>query len=175
MKLIQVHACKTVASRTGYLELQLLGLLPGEALVGEVAVLSGLVVDGVGEVEFLDNHTGTEVEVVADDLDELVRGLVGGAVGLYEHGKRLRDTNGVGKLDECAAGELGVDEGLCNPAGKVGSRAVDLGVVLSGESTTTVGTPATVGVDDDLTAGETGVTLGTTNDEEARGLDLNSS
>ena len=35
-----------------------------------------------------------------------------------------------------------------------------------------MGTPATVGVDNDLTAGQTGVTLGTTNDEEARGLDL---
>lgn len=35
-----------------------------------------------------------------------------------------------------------------------------------------MGTPATVGVDDDLAAGETGITLGTTNDEEAGGLDL---
>lgn len=32
--------------------------------------------------------------------------------------------------------------------------------------------PTTVGVDDDLTAGQTGITLGTTNDEEARGLNV---
>lgn len=35
-----------------------------------------------------------------------------------------------------------------------------------------MGTPATVGVDDNLTASETGVTLGATDDKLARGLDL---
>ncbi len=35
-----------------------------------------------------------------------------------------------------------------------------------------MGTPTTVGVDDDLTASETGVTLGTTDDEQTRGLDV---
>ena len=32
--------------------------------------------------------------------------------------------------------------------------------------------PATVRVDDDLATGQTGITLGTTDDEEARGLNL---
>lgn len=58
------------------LELKLLGLLPGEALVGEVTVLGGLVVDGVGQVELLDNYTGAEIEVVVDDLNKLIGGLV---------------------------------------------------------------------------------------------------
>lgn len=35
-----------------------------------------------------------------------------------------------------------------------------------------MGTPTTVGVDDDLTAGKTSITLGTTDDEKTRGLDL---
>lgn len=155
-----------------HLELELLGLLPGEGLVGEVTVLGGAVVDGVGKVELLNDDTGPHVEVVADDLDELIRGLVRGAVGLNEEGEGLGDTNGVRELDEGTAGEAGLEEGLGDPAGQVGGRAVDLGVVLAGEGTTTVGTPATVGVDDDLTASQTGVTLGTTDDEEARGLDL---
>ena len=120
----------------------------------------------------LTNDTRAEVKVVADDLDELVGGLVGGAVGVDVDGQRLGDTDGVRQLDERTAGQLGVDERLCDPAGKVGSRAVDLGVVLAGESTTTVGTPATVGVDNDLTAGKTSVTLRTTDDEETGGLDL---
>lgn len=65
-----------------------------------------------------------------------------------------------------------MDKGLGNPSGKVGSGTVDLGEVLAREGTTTVGTPATVGVDNDLAASQTGITLGTTNDEETRGLDL---
>lgn len=137
-----------------------------------MTVLGGAVVDGVDQVELLDDDTRPQVEVLADDLDKLVGGLVRGAVGLNEDGQRLGDTNGVRKLDESTAGETGLEQGLGDPAGKVSGRAVDLGVVLAGESTTTVSTPATVGVDDDLTAGQTGVTLGTTDDEEARRLDL---
>jgi hypothetical protein len=137
-----------------------------------VTVLGCLEVDGVGQVELLDNDTGAEVEVVEDDLDKLFRGLVRGAVGLDEEGEGLGDTDGVGELDEGAAGELGVHERLGDPARKVGGGTVDLGVVLSGESTASVGSPTTVGVDNDLTAGQTGVTLGSTDDEQTRGLDV---
>ncbi len=66
------------------LELELLWLLPGEVGVGEVAVLRRLEVDRLDEVELLDDDTWSHVEVVADDLDELVGALVGGAVGLDE-------------------------------------------------------------------------------------------
>jgi hypothetical protein len=159
-------------SRSSHLELEGLGLLPGEVGVGEVTVLGGLAVDGVDEVELLDNDTRAHVEVGLDDLDELLGALVGGAVGLDEDGVRLSDTNGVGELDKGTTGKLGVDERLGDPAGKVGSRAVDLAVVLAGEGTTTVGTPATVGVNDDLAASKTGVTLRATNDEVAGRLDL---
>lgn len=154
------------------LELESLGLLPGEVLVGEVTVLGGLVVDGLGQVKLADNDTGAEIKVAANDLDELVRRLLRSAVGVDVDGERLRNTNGVGELDKSTASEAGGDKGLGDPAANVGSGAVDLGVVLSGESTTTVGTPATVGVDDDLTAGKTSITLGATNDEAARGLDV---
>lgn len=137
-----------------------------------MAVLGGLEVDGLGKVELLDDDTGAEVEVVADDLDKLIRGLVGGAVGIDVDGEGLSDTDGVGELDEGTAGKTGGDEGLGDPATDVGSRTINLGEVLAGEGTTTVGTPATVGVDDDLTASETGITLGTTDDEETGRLDL---
>jgi hypothetical protein len=103
-----------------------LGLLPLEVLVREVAVLGCLAVDGVGEVEFLDDDTGAEVKVLEDDLNELVGGLIGGAVGLDEDGEGFGDTDGIGELDECAAGKLGVDERFGDPAGEVGRRTIDL-------------------------------------------------
>jgi hypothetical protein len=162
----------TGLSSRARLELEGTGLLPGELLVGEVAVLGGLNVDGAGQVKVLHDDTGTQIEVVANDLDQLVGGLVGGTVGLNEDGEGLSDTNGVRELDKGTTGQAGVDQRLGDPAGDVGSGAVDLGVVLSGESTTTVGTPTTVGVDDDLTAGETSITLRTTDDEAAGGLEV---
>lgn len=155
------------------LERESLGLLPVEVLVGtKVAVLGRLQVNGTGQVELLDDDTRAHVEVLADDRDELIRGLGGGAVGVDEDGQGLSDTDGVGQLDQGAAGKAGGDQGLGNPAGQVGGGTVDLGEVLAREGTTTVGTPATVGVDNDLTTSQTGVTLRTTDDEEARWLDL---
>jgi hypothetical protein len=151
----------------------LLGLLPGEALVGtEVTVLGSLEVDGAVEAQLTNDDTGTEVEVLVDDLNELVRGLVGGTVGVDVNRERLGDTNGVRELDKSTTGKTSSNQGLGDPAADIGSGTIDLGEILAGESTTTVGTPATIGINDDLTAGKTGVTLGTTDDEEARGLDL---
>lgn len=154
------------------LEFESLWLLPAEVLVGEVTVLCGLEVDWLGQVELLDDHTWSEVEVLVDDLDELIGGLVGGSVGVDENGEWLCDTDGVGELDESTASELGVDEGLCDPSCKVGSGTIDLGEILSGESTTSVCSPSAVCVDDDLSAGQTCVTLWSTDDEESRWLDL---
>lgn len=76
-----------------------------------------------------------------------------------------RTSDGVGQLDENTAGNASLDEGLGDPSCGVGSRAIDLGEVLSAESTSTVGTPSTVGVDDDLATGETGITLRPTDNE----------
>jgi hypothetical protein len=155
------------------LEVKSLGLLPAETLVGtEVTVLGSLEVDGLIQVELTNNDTRSEVEVLADDLNELLRGLFGGAVGVDVDGKRLSDTDGIRELDESTSAEASGDQGLGDPSTNVGSGSVDLGEILAGEGTTTVGTPTTVGVDNDLSAGQTGITLGTTNDEEARGLDV---
>lgn len=160
-------------SQRNSLVLELLRLLPAELLVGtEVAVLGSLAVDGLVKVQLTDNDTRSEVEVVTDDLDELFRVLLRGAVRVDEDGEGLGNTNGVGELDKGTTAELGGNEGLGDPSSNVGSRTVDLGEVLSGESTTTVSTPATVGVDDDLATSQTGITLGATNDEKSRGLDL---
>ena len=35
-----------------------------------------------------------------------------------------------------------------------------------------MGAPSSIGIDDDLASGETGITLRTTDDEETRGLNL---
>lgn len=147
------------------LELELLGFLPSEALVGKVAVFGRLGVNGVREVELLHDNTRAKVKVIKDDVNELIRALVGGAIGLNKEGEGLCHTDGVRQLHESATRQFGGNEGLCNPTGKVRGRTVDLGVVLSGESTATVGSPASVGVDNDLTASETSVTLRSTNDE----------
>ena len=75
-----------------------------------MTVLGRLEVDGLVELELADDDTRPHVEVVADDLDELVRGLVRGAVGVDVDRQRLSNTDSVRELHESAARELGRDE-----------------------------------------------------------------
>lgn len=169
---VPVQLRNKTLQKTQTLPFQGLGLLPGEFLVGEVAVLGGLAVDRLDEIKLLNNNTGSKVEVGADDGDQLVRALLRGAVGLNKHGERLSNTDSIGELDEGTASKLGVNKRLGDPSSNVGSGTVNLGVVLSRESTTTVSTPTTVGVDNDLATSQTGITLRSTDDEQARWLDL---
>ena len=77
----------------------------------------------------------------------------------------MRNTNRIRDLDKNTSAETSADERLGDPSGGVGGRSIDLGVVLAGEGSATVGAPAAVSVDDDLTASQTGVRLRTANDE----------
>jgi hypothetical protein len=155
-----------------HLELEGLGLFPGVRGVTEVTVRGGLQVLRPLEVELSYNNSGSQVPVVSDDFDQVGVRLGTGAVSVDKDGQGLGDTDGVGQLNETSSCETGVDERLGDPSGSVGGRSVDLGEVLTGESTTTVGTPTTVGVDNDLSASQTGVTLRTTDNESAGRLDV---
>lgn len=86
-----------------------------------MTVLGRLVVDRVGQVKLLDDDTGPHIKVVANDFDKLIAGLVASSVGLNEQAEGLGDTDGVGKLDQATAGELGTDKGFGDPTSKVGS------------------------------------------------------
>lgn len=159
-------------TQSANLELERLGLLPGVRRVTEVTVRGGLQVLGLLEVELSHDNSGSEVPVVSDDVNQVSVRLLAGTVGLDKDGQGLGNTDGVRQLDQASSGKTGVDQGLGDPSGSVGGRSVDLGKVLTGEGTTTVGTPTSVGVDNDLSAGQTSVTLGTTDNESAGRLDV---
>ncbi len=69
----------------------------------------------------------------------------------------MGDADRVGDLDLAALRQAGGDDVLRHVAGGVGGGAVDLGRVLAGEGAAAVAGHASVGVDDDLAAGEAGV------------------
>lgn len=101
-----------------------------------MTVAGGLGVDGLEEVQLLDDDTGAEIKVLLDDGENLVIGLGAGSVAVDKDRGGLGDTDGVRELDEGAASEASGDNGLGDPAGSVGSRAIDLGPVLARESST---------------------------------------
>lgn len=155
------------------LEFECLGLLPAEILVGsKVAILGRLTIDGAVQVEGSNDDAGPEIKVVADNRDEFVRRLLGGAVGVDVDGEGLSYADGVRKLHKGPAAEAGGNERLGDPPSNVGCRPVNLGVVFARESPTAVGTPATVRVDDNFASRQASVTLGPTNDEATGWLNL---
>lgn len=73
-----------------------------------MAKASSLLVDRSSEVQFRDDVTGAEVEVVLHDSDEVSVGhaFLNGAVGVNPDGERIRETNGVGDLHDNSGAEL---------------------------------------------------------------------
>lgn len=64
--------------------------------------------------------------------------------------------------------ESSFDETFGYPSGCVGGGPVHLGVVLAGEGATAVSAPTAICVDNDLPAGQTGVSHGATCTKESR-------
>mmetsp|Transcript_26376 Transcript_26376/g.57789 ORF Transcript_26376/g.57789 Transcript_26376/m.57789 type:complete len:485 (+) Transcript_26376:43-1497(+) len=157
-------------------------IFPGEELhailfvrgTSEMAVCGSGVVFRFSKRQITGQGTRTAIEVDLDHFGNLGGGeaFLLGSVGLDEDGQRLSDTNGVRKLNTSTLGESGLDDGLGNPTARVGGRSIDLGRILSGESTSSVGTPSTVGINDDLTSGKSGISLRSSNDEFTRGVDV---
>ena len=156
------------------LELELLRDLPEEVGVhaAKVAERGSLLVEGSAELEVAGEHAGAEVKVLQDDVAELSVVLNASAVSVDVNREGLSNADRVRELDEAAVAELSSNKRLCDPAGRVGARAVDLRGVLSRESAAAVGTPAAVGVNDDFTTSDASITLGPANDKAARGVDV---
>merc|ERR1711907_6290 len=161
---------------------QVLGILPLEELFAilcvrlatEVAIGSSFLVLGLPESKGQSNSTWTAVEGDLDDVGDVISSEVTllSAVGLNKDREGLRDTNGIGKLHKRPLAQSAADDGFRHLSADVCCRTVHLGWVLAREGTATVCTPATVGVDDDLTSSETCITLRSTNDPMAGRIDV---
>jgi len=155
-----------------FLEDEVLRGFPCEAFATEVTVGRRSLVDGLLEVKLLDDFARAKVEVLLHDLQKLLLAFRRCAVAENGDGEGFGDADGVGDLDQNAFAEAGLDERLGDPAGGVSGAAVDLGKVLAGEGAAAVGAPSAVRVDDDLAAGQAGVSHGTADDELAGRLQV---
>ena len=85
-----------------------------------------------------------------------------GSMGINIQGHWLRDPDCIGELDSASICEPGCYYIFGDMPGCVGRGTVHLRRILARECTTSVGTRAAVGVDDDLATGEPRVALGPT-------------
>jgi len=139
-----------------------------------VTIRGRLCVDRPLKIEIPDKTSWAEIEVAEDDLKELTIALsvLASAVGIYVDTEGVCDTNGVGDLDECAVTEVAGYERLGDPPGGVCCTTIDLSWVLSGEGSTTMGSPSSVCVDDDLATGKAGVSMWSTTGEASTRVEM---
>jgi hypothetical protein len=137
-----------------------------------MAICGSLGVDRLVEIEVLADTARRQVHDLAQrGLDRRVVDLAG-AVGIDIDRQRLRDADGIGKLDVAAIGDLGGNDVLGQIARGIGGGTVDLGRVLAGEGAAAMRRSAAIGVDDDLAAGQAGIAVRATNDELAGRIDV---
>src|SRR3989344_1864239 len=114
--------------------------------------------DGVGDLDRLYDALGTQVKMFDHEFGDLRIRNYTGAEGVDVYRNRFGDADGVGDLDLATRSQPGGDDILGDVAPGISGRAVDLGRVLAGEGAAAVTGHAAVGVDNDLAAGQAGVT-----------------
>src|SRR5689334_14839777 len=157
------------AQRFGFI-----GSLPSEAffVAAEVSVSRGCFINRPAQIELFDDTARRQLKIIAHELRNRRLADASRAGCVDEHRNRIRDADGIRKLDQTTVGESGRDDVLRDVARHVSSRAIDLRRVFTRESAAAVRRVTTISVDDDLASGQAGITLWSTSDETAGGIDV---
>src|ERR1019366_3328712 len=113
-----------------------------------------------------------QLEIGAHQIGNLAFVNLRGAESIDQNANRLRYANGVSQLHFTAIGQSGGNDVLGDVARHVAGRAVNLGRIFPAECAPAVTPHATVGVHDDLAAGQSSVAHRSTDNEAARGIDV---
>ena len=97
---------------------------------------------------------------------------LGTTIGIHIDIHGFCHTDGIADLYQHLVGNTGSHHVLGNMTCRICCGAVYLRRVLSRESTSTMGTLSTIGINDNLTTRQTSVSMGTTNDELTRRVDI---
>ena len=137
----------------------------------KVTVGCRLLVDRPPQVQRLDDTGRAQVEVLVDQFQDFLVRNFAGAVGFDHQADRFGDPDGVADLQLYPVGQTSRDDVLGNIADGVSGRAVNLRRVFAAERAATVPGNPTVGVHDNLAAGQTGIAHRATDHEAAGRVD----
>ena len=108
------------------LELQLLGTFPGEFGSAKMAVARRFLVDWLEEVEFLDDNTGSQVEIALDNFIYFRVALHTRAVCVDVDGDGFGYTDGIGNLHEAASAQSRRHQGFGDVTRSIRAGTVNL-------------------------------------------------
>ena len=107
-----------------------------------------------------------------DECNDFLIGDDVGSVGVDVDADRFSHTDCVGELDFAFASQSCCDDVFGDMSRHVSGRSVHLGGILSAERTTTMSTPATVGIDNDFAACQAGITVRSPDDKPSGWVDV---
>lgn len=120
----------------------------------------------------LTDRSGPQIPVVPNNLNQLRIRFLSSTISLHKDRQRFRNPNSIRQLNQTSSSKTSIDQRFSDPSSSVCSGSVDFGEIFTGEGSSSVSSPSSVGVDNDLSTGQTGVSLRTTDNESTRRLDL---
>ena len=123
----------------------------------KVAVVADFCEERLVQIQRADHACRGEVKDAADSFGQECVVIVSALLRVDLDGNRFGLPNGIGEADCTRIGKTRRDNVLCHITRHICAAAVDLRTVLAGKRTAAVGYKPAVGVDHQLTAGETGV------------------
>jgi hypothetical protein len=120
----------------------------------KVTILSSLLVNWSLKVEFLNNMARSEVKILNYNFSDLLisKSIKGRLVSINMNWQGVCESNCVWNLNEGSVGELVCYDWFSDISSIVSSWSIDLGWILTRECTTTMGSPSTISINNNLTA-----------------------
>merc|ERR1740121_1868356 len=134
----------------------------------------GLLVLWLAESQRLSDGARTTVESDLDDVGDVISTQCSllGAISLNEKRQRLCDSDGVRELYKCSLAQAALHDGFGHLSADVSSRSINFSGILARKCASSMGSPTSICVDDDLTACKPSIALWTTDDELAGWVDV---
>ena len=117
-----------------------------------------LLIDGSSQIEVFDDCRRAQVEVFLYDFCDFFIGKLPCAIGIYQNGNGLCHADCVSKLYLTFSCNAAGNNIFCNVSCRIASGTVNLCRVLTGECAAAVCRIAAIGIHDNLSACQTGVT-----------------
>src|SRR5215510_8964566 len=131
-----------------------------------------LAVDRAAEIKGFDNPSRRQLKVCTNQIRNDRRVYLCGAERIHQNAHWLGDSDRVSELNFASLRKSRRYNVLCNMACHVGSGTINLCRILAAECTTTVTAHAAVGIDDNLSPSQAGVSHRPSNDETPCGIDV---
>ena len=137
-----------------------------------MTLCSGGGINRVTQLQLTDNTGGSQIAEPAQEGSHLLIGNNTGTIAVHPQGYGFCHTDGISQLDLDLLGKAGSNQILSHIARHVSSTAVHLSGILTGEGTAAVREVAAIGIHNDLTAGQTGITVGAADYEVTGGINV---